>query len=74
MLAWFNPSIAHRQFPQVKRYFWGRVLEGRAKYVPNRVLLRSVRRTLVGVRVQEAAELLAIDIYTRAEKSGAHLC
>jgi hypothetical protein len=52
----------------------GRAFEGRAKYVPNRVLLRSVRRTLVGVRVQEAAELLAIDIYTRAEKSGAHLC
>ena len=54
--------------------FLRRVFEGRAKYVPNRVLLRSVRRTLVGVRVQEAAELLAIDIYTRAEKSGAHLC
>ena len=52
----------------------GRAFEGRAKYVPNRVLLRSVRRTLVGVRVLEAAELLAIDIYTRAEKSGAHLC
>jgi len=52
----------------------GRVFEGRAKYVPNRVLRRSVRRTLAPVRVQEAAELLALDIYTRAEKSGAHLC
>ena len=30
----------------------------------------SVWRTLVGVRVQAAAELLAIDVYTRAEKSG----
>jgi hypothetical protein len=51
----------------------GRVFEGRAKYVPNRVLRRSVRRTLAPVRVQEAAELLALDIYTRAEKSGAHV-
>jgi len=46
----------------------GWVFEGRAKYVPNRVPRRSVRRALAAVRVQEAAELLALDIYTRAEK------
>ena len=54
--------------------FLRRVFEGRAKYVPNRVMRRSVQRTLAPVRVQEASELLALDIYTRAEKSGAHLC